>query len=104
MVQVIWTQPALNDLRDIVQHISQDSAVYAERFAHSVVQAPKRLARFPHSGRVTPEFGKPGIRELIYGSYRIIYVIRRSTCYIVAVVHGSRDILRHLKPGTWDVT
>ncbi len=49
MVQVIWTEPALGDLRDIVQHISQDSPVYAERFANAVVEAPRRLARFPRS-------------------------------------------------------
>ena len=104
MVQVIWTEPALADLHDIVKHISQDSAIYAERFAASVVQAPRRLIRFPRSGRMTPEFGEPSIRELIYGSYRIIYVLRRETCHIVAVVHGSRDILRHLTPGAWDVT
>lgn len=104
MVQVIWTEPALSDLREITRHIAQDSAIYAERFANAVVHAPERLARFPRCGRIAPEFANPDIRELIYGAYRIIYVTRRSACYVVAVVHGSRDILRRLKPGSWDVT
>jgi hypothetical protein len=28
------------------------------------------------------------------GSYRIIYEVRGSDCYNVAVVHGSRDLTR----------
>src|SRR3972149_10970055 len=54
-------------------------------------------------GRTVPEFKDEYIRELIYGSYRIIYLIRNDDCYISAVIHGSRDILRHLKPGDWDI-
>ncbi len=69
-----------------------------------VVEAPGRLEQFPYSGRIVPEFNDENIRELIYGSYRIIYLIRQGICYITAIIHGSRDILRHLKPGDWDVT
>ncbi len=104
MAQVIWTKPALNDLREIIEHIASDSPAYAERFGTSVVQAPRRLKQFPLSGRVVPEFADERIRELIYGSYRIIYSIRRSSCYITTVIHASRDILKHLEPGEWDVS
>ena len=104
MGKVIWTEPALEDLRSIIDHIAEDSLVYAERFGVRVVEAPRRLAHFPYSGRMVPEFKDENIRELIFGSYRLIYLIRQSVCYIVAIIHGSRDILRHLEPGNWDVT
>ena len=104
MGKVIWTDPALDDLHDIIEHISEDSPVYAERFGLQVVESPRRLEQFPYCGRTVPEFKDENIRELIYGSYRIIYLIRNDDCYITAVIHGSRDILRHLKPGDWDIT
>lgn len=104
MGKVIWTDPALKDLHDIIEHIAEDSPVYAERFGLQVVEAPRRLGQFPNCGRMVPEFKDENIRELIYGSYRIIYLIRHNACYITAVIHGSRDILRHLKPGEWDIT
>ncbi|MBM4136034.1 MAG: type II toxin-antitoxin system RelE/ParE family toxin [Nitrospira sp.] len=97
MAKVIWTEPALTDLLKIIEYIARDSQFYAERFGLKVVQAPRRLREFPYSGRVVPEFNDNTIRELIYGSYRIIYKIHESDCYIVAVIHGSRDILKYLK-------
>lgn len=104
MAKVIWTQPALNCLHDIIAHIAEDSSIYAEKFGICVVEAPRRLEQFPYCGRIVPEFEDETIRELIYGSYRIIYLIRHDVCYITAIIHGSRDILRHLKSGDWDVT
>lgn len=76
MGKVVWTEPALNDIREIVQYISQDSPAYAERIGVHIVEAPRRLTEFPSSGRILPEFHTENIRELIYGSYRIIYMIR----------------------------
>jgi len=101
MAEVIWTEPALDSLKAIVDYIAEDSLVYAERFAHNVVVAPRILAEYPQSGRVVPEYKDEAIRELIYGAYRIIYQIRGSNCYVVAVIHASRSLLRHLPPGSW---
>lgn len=103
MAKITWTEPALNDLCNIIYFIAKDSPIYAERFGLNVVESPKRLEQFPYSGRIVPEFKDENIRELIYGSYRIIYVIRIDTCYIAAIIHGSRDILRYLEFGNWDV-
>ena len=104
MAKIIWTEPALNDLLDIAAFIAKDSPAYAEKFAIRAVEAPRHLEKFPLIGRKVPEFDDDCIREIIYGSYRIIYLIRESTCYITTVMHGSRDLLRHVKPGDWDIT
>ena len=104
MAKVFWTKPALTDLLEIIDHIAKDSPAYAERFGIRVVESPRRLEQFPLSGRIVPEFSDENIRELIYGSYRIIYLLQKNNCYITAIVHASRDILRHLEPGEWDVT
>lgn len=103
MAEVVWAEPAVNDLQAIVEYIARDSQTYAERFAKKVLEASKRLEAFPRSGRIVPEFGHADIRELIYGSYRIIYLARPDACHVVALVHGSRRLLQKLNPTDWDV-
>ena len=101
MAKVVWSVPALEDLKDIVDYVAKDSPAYAERVGMHLVEAPRRLEVFPLSGRVVPEFARTDMRELIYGAYRIMYQIRGDACLIAAVVHASRDIVRHLDPGDW---
>ena len=104
MAHVIWTDLALTDLQGVINYIASDSPSYAVRVGTRIAQAPRQLVQFPLSGRIVPEFQDNNIRELIYGAYRIIYLVRNLTCYIVAVVHGSRDLPRQFDPKDWDVT
>lgn len=104
MARVFWTESAINDLLSIVEHIAEDSSAYAKRFVMRVIEAPRRLEQFPNIGRIVPEFDDENIRELLYGTYRIIYQIRKDRCYMVAIIHSSRDLLQHVKPGEWDIT
>jgi len=57
----------------------------------------------PRIGREVPESEyDPDIRELIFHSYRIIYQINPEHILIVAVIHGSRDLINvEIKP--WDI-
>ena len=92
MAQVIWTEPALDDLRAIVEFVARDSAAYAARLGQRLVEAPRRLAKLPRSGTRVPEFDRDDIREVIVRPYRILYAIRGDDCIVVAVIHGSRDL------------
>ena len=92
MGQVHWSEPALADLRDIVSFVARDSPAYAARLASRISGAPRRLAAFPRLGQVVPELNQPSIRELWVRPYRIIYLIRDPDCFILAVVHGSRNL------------
>jgi len=98
MARLIWTEPALKDVKEITAFIAKDSPMYARRFGHQLRQAPKRLKRFPLIGWVVPEFERDSLREILVGNYRIIYEVRGSDCLVVAVVHGSRDLTRFYKP------
>jgi toxin ParE1/3/4 len=85
-------------LQEITAFIAKDSKVYAKRFGHQLREAPKRLKRFPLLGWMVPEFERENLREILVGNYRIIYEIRGSNCFVVAVVHGSRDLHRIMQP------
>ena len=102
MVKIIWTEPALDDIHSIMEFIAQDSVYYADATARGIFNAPKRVKKFPLSGRIVPEFCDTTIREIIFGSYRVIYKVHDSNCFVVAVIHASRDIIRHLTPDDWN--
>ena len=49
------------------------------------------MPQFPNSGRMVPEMGNPALREIIYGSYRIIYELdNNSNVQILTVIHCMR--------------
>jgi plasmid stabilization system protein ParE len=90
-------------LEDIRNYIARDSEHYASRVVERLLEAVGQLDRFPRRGRVVPEVAAASIRELLFGSYRIVYRIERSRVLVVAVIHGARDWNRvDLDP--WEVT
>jgi plasmid stabilization system protein ParE len=50
-----------------------------------------RLREFPESGRVVPERNEIAVRELIEGSYRIVYEVREARVEILTVFRTSRQ-------------
>jgi len=63
-----------------------------------IVESPCRIKWFPTSGRIVPEFSDENIRELIYGSYRIIYLFRKNACFATVVAHANRNTIFSLRP------
>lgn len=93
MVNVIWTEAAIEDLRLIHEYISKDSRFYAERFIQKIITRVNQLENFPKSGRVVPEFNSEIIRELIEGNYRIVYNIKNQNYIgIVRVHYAARQL------------
>jgi toxin ParE1/3/4 len=90
--KLIWSPSAQLDLKDITAFIADDSPSAAQRFVKSLFQVVERLADFPESGRIVPEFDDPGIREVIRKPCRIVYRINRieRTIEIVRVWHSAR--------------
>ncbi len=91
-MRILWTEPAIEDLKSIRDCIARDSQAYAVSFVEGVLSAVDRLEAFPQLGRIVPESDTPEIRELIFYSYRIIYHIAGEQSEILAVIHGSRDL------------
>ncbi len=102
MAAIHWTVGAQQDLREIVEYIGQDSAVYAASTAERLVTAVERLQQHPRLGRIVPEYENQTLRELIVGNYRIVYRVRPARIGIVAIAHASRDLLKKLPQAPWD--
>lgn len=85
--KVVWSDSAWQDLEQLVELISKDSAIYASAFAREVRDAARSLDRFSERGRVVPEYANPNIRELFVRSYRLIYRISSQRVEILAFIH-----------------
>jgi len=87
---VRWTQRARTDLQEIYDFVARDSPQAAYALVERIITASERLASFPESGRVVPEFPTLGYREVIVSSYRVLYRLEPEIVWIVAVIHGRR--------------
>lgn len=89
---VTWTIPATTDLKKIRDYIANDSILYAQKVSEEIVALSESLASSPLRGRIVPEYDNDNIRELFLYSYRLIYEINTGGIYILALIHGRRDI------------
>ena len=91
-MKVFWTETAVNHLSAIYNYISQNSPQYAQRLVERLTRRSEQIANFPFSGRLVPEFETEQLREVIEGSYRIIYYIKPEQIDVIAVLHAARNI------------
>jgi len=98
-VRVLWTDSAIAQLGLIHNYVAQTSPEYAQRIVDQLTNRSKQIANFPFSGRMVPEYELNVVRELIEGSYRIIYLIKdeKEQIEVLAVVHSSRERLMPLE-------
>ncbi len=96
-MKVHWTDTAIGCLSAIHDYIAKNSPLYAKRLVDRLTRRSQQIGEFPLSGRIVPEFGIEQIREVIEGSYRIIYYIKPDQIDILAVIHGAQEILHDNK-------
>lgn len=94
MAKVIWTEIALDDIKNIYEYISKDSKFYASKQIEKIINRIEQLENFPKSGRMVPEFENELIRELIEGNYRIIYRIESDNLVGIARIHHSAKLIK----------
>lgn len=101
-MKLFWTEPAIQDLRDLRTYIAADSDFHAADFIARIITRAERLTMFPMIGRVVPEAQGEDIREILYRSYRIIYRLVGERVDVLAVIHGSRDLWSQ-EPKPWEI-
>ena len=88
-----FAETALNDCDDIcLWYADQQSPEVRKRLVGEVVVQTERLADFPESGRIVPEFGRANLRELIYPPFRIVYRLEDSRICIIRVWRSERQL------------
>jgi addiction module RelE/StbE family toxin len=98
MVQVKWTDSALQDLNDIGDYIAKDSFRYAEMTVLRLFETVNILESHPLSVVMTPEFENESIRQLFRGDYRIVYHIINEFRIDILTVHNCARLITNTRP------
>lgn len=85
-------------LKDIHDYIAEDNKRIAKKIVKEIYNKVQILTTFPQIGYVYPNDKNLEIRILLYGHYRIAYLIKDANhIAVLGVFHGAMDIQRYLK-------
>ena len=73
MAEVVWTEPALQQLDAVAEYIALDNPAAASDLVSAVLDKVDRLNEFPQSGRLPPELPHSVYREVVVPPCRVFY-------------------------------
>lgn len=88
-MKIIWSPLALERVQGIARYIAKDKPSAADKWVKELFKIVERLTLHPRSCRIVPELNRDDVREVIYGSYRVIYKIT-ADIDILTVRHGRQ--------------
>lgn len=95
LMEILWSQEALDCLMDIEDYIAGDDPERAASFVDEIIdQVETLLPDNPRLGRMVPEVSRPEIRAIVFRRYRIVYRIDSGRLTVLTVFPCQRQ-LRH---------
>lgn len=96
MAEIRWTEEAVRWLREIHEYISKDNPEAADKVVSGIYEKTQILCELPEIGYIYRHETNGVIRILVYGHYKITYLIKSSSAVeILGVFHGAMDIDRY---------
>ena len=96
MAEIIWTNPALEDLNDIAEYIALSNMVSAKNLVAKIFEKVERLEDFPESGKKPIELSNLNYREVVVNPCRIFYKVETDKVFILHVMRQERDLRKFL--------
>lgn len=96
MAEVIWTEPALQELDAIAEYIALDNPAAAGNLVEEVFDKTERLADFPQSGRIPPELPNSIYREVVVPPCRIFYREEGNRVLVLYVMREERQLRAYM--------
>lgn len=90
-MRVIWSERALERVEEIALFIARDNVDAAARWTIDLFDEAERLADFPKSGKPGRDVKTVGIREMVFGDYRVFYEVGDAV-EILTVRHGRQRL------------
>ncbi len=95
MAEIDWTEEAQRWLTDIFEYVAAENPQAAARTVQGIYERVQDLTRFPEIGSRYLASSRQ-VRILLYGHYRIAYLIKDDgNIDVLGVFHGSLDITRY---------
>ncbi|WP_102798511.1 type II toxin-antitoxin system RelE/ParE family toxin [Bowmanella denitrificans] len=96
MAEVIWAEPALQELNAIAEYIALDNPTAASRLVEEVFNKTDRLEGFPRSGRIPPELTNSVYREVVVRPCRIFYREDEGRVLVIYVMREERQFRAYM--------
>ncbi len=97
MAEIKWTDEAEKWLKDIYDYIANDNSNVALEVISGIYKKVQVLKNFSEIGYKYRSEKEGEIRILLYGHYRIAYLIKnKNQIDILGVFHGSLNIEKYL--------
>ncbi len=96
MAQVIWSNPAIEDLHQLREFYTQFTEGYATQLIDRLIARADILVNFPQSGRMAPQFKDGHTRELVCGNYSLIYRIQSMDTVVISRIQNNAKPLTRL--------
>jgi len=94
MAQVVWTEPALNDLDAIADYIALENPAAAAELVRRVFAHVEQLEAHPESGSKPAELGRSRYRQIVEPPCRVFYRFDGERVFVLYVMRAER-LLRH---------
>lgn len=91
MAEVIWTEPALNDLDAVADYIALDNPVAARELVQQELRHVAQLKAHPDSGSKPKELRGLRYRQIVEPPCRVFYRHDGNTVYVLYVMRGERQ-------------
>ena len=89
-MKIIWSPLAIDRVSEIAEYISLDNPTAANKWVDDIFEKVLILKSSPKMGRTVPEIQRKDVREVIFGNYRIIYLIEKLNISILTVRHTKQ--------------
>lgn len=89
--RITFAISAVRDLESISSwYTNQQVPAVGVKLLEEIITKIERLADFPESGRVVPEFGNANLREIVFPPFRIVYRLDENRVRIIRVWRSER--------------
>lgn len=89
-MKVVWAPLAIERAVEQARFIAADKPEAGRRWLDGLFAAVGKLAKFPQLGKMVPELERPEIREIAFGSHRVIYRVEKRQVSVLTIRHGRR--------------
>ena len=98
MAKIRWTAESEKWMREIYDYIAQNNEKAVQKVIAGVYNRVQILKDFPEIGYKYKSELEGEIKILLYGHYRVAYLIRSNELIdILGVFHGAMEMERYLK-------
>lgn len=95
---VIWTDKAKKHITDFIDNARNGTENIAKNYIFKLVEYTYMLDKIKCLGtQLDKKYYLSNIRQLIYKSHRIIYIIENDQIYVLAVISTKIDFKNYIK-------